>query len=296
MAQQHGRERVVTIRIDGLPGDVTSHIRERLQTLAGPASTYSSGSADSLTVYMAPVGDVRALAGKIDFGAVQGVDEAGRVVRVKADPTKLPAPLPPAVTNPRDSRFYQRNLEDLDSWDASRRRESAARLRDAAPTTGPARASIAAALRRRLKEDADSHTRSAAAAALATWVEPENAPALADALKDSDRVVRRQVLEALGKLKDPRTAPAVAAMLPESRHDAAACLKAIGTAAEEAVLPYLKHADHWVRMEAAEVLGDIGTDKSLPGLRELSESREGLAPGSAKEAMEAIRKRRGGGD
>jgi HEAT repeat protein len=82
-------------------------------------------------------------------------------------------------------------------------------------------------------------------------------------------------------------------MLPESRHDAAACLKAMGPAAEDAVLPYLKHADHWVRMEAANVLGDVGTDKSLPALRELSESRDGLAPGAAKQAMEAIRKRHG---
>jgi HEAT repeats/PBS lyase HEAT-like repeat len=293
MTEQHGRDRVVTLRIDGLPGDVTSHIRERLQETVRPANIFSTASADTLTIHMAPVGDIQAVADKIDFGTVHGVDGAARIVRVKADATKLPAPLPPAVTNPRDGRFYQRNLEDLDSWDAGRRRESATRLRDAPPATGTVRASIAAALRRRLKEDADSHTRAAAAAALATWTEPENAQALVAALKDSDLVVRRQVLEALGKLKDPSTAPAVAAMLPESRHDAAACLKAMGPAAEDAVLPYLKHADHWVRMEAAKVLGDVGTDKSLPGLRELSESRDGLAPGAAKQAMEAIRKRHG---
>jgi hypothetical protein len=106
-------------------------IRERLQAVSKAPSMYSSGSADSLTVRLAPVSDVAALSGKIDFGTVQSVDPAARVIRVKADATRLPAPLPPAVTDVRDGRFYQRNLEDLDSWDAGRRRETVTRLRDA---------------------------------------------------------------------------------------------------------------------------------------------------------------------
>jgi HEAT repeat protein len=232
---------------------------------------------------------VKAFAGKIDFGEVKQIDVAKRTIDVHADPARLPAPLKPEVKDPQDPAFYDRNREDLSSWDRNRRRAAALNLRDAPP--GGNRAGIARALAAQLRADADRMVRVEAAAALATWATPETVPALIGALKDADSSVKRKAMEALAKLKDPRAAGPLAACLKSDRFHAADCLKRFGPGAEEAVLPYLDDDDGWVRLEAAKVLQEIGTARSLPALRQAAEGHDGLLPGAARQAVAAIERR-----
>ena len=146
---------------------------------------------------------------------------------------------------------------------------------------------------RPLKSDPDRAVRTEAAAALATWGTPETVPALIGALTDGDSFVQQKAMETLAKLKDPRAAGPLAACLKADRHHAADCLKRFGPGAEEAVLPYLEDADGWVRLEAANVLREIGTARSLPALRQAAAGHDGLLPGAAKQAVAAIEQRGG---
>jgi HEAT repeat protein len=289
MIAQHGADRVVTIRIDGLNGDVREFLLERLKSASGAGNFFTTGSGDSLTVHLAPVSDVQSLADKIDFGEVKQVDAARRTIDVRADPAKLPKPLKPEVNDPQDPAFYARNLEDLSSWDKARRHAAVVHLRDAPPARDRSR--IAAALVVRLKDDSDRAVRTEAAAALATWGTADTVPALVAALKDADPFVKRKAMETVAKRKDPSAAGPLAACLKTERHHAAECLKRYGPGAEEAVLPYLDDDDGWVRLEAAKVLQEIGTAHSLPALRQAASGHDGLLPGAAKQAVNAIEQR-----
>jgi HEAT repeat protein len=129
------------------------------------------------------------------------------------------------------------------------------------------------------------------AAALSTWATPETVPALIRALKDADSTVQRKAMDTLAKLKDPRAAGALAACLKTDRFHSAEVLKRFGPGAEDAVLPYLDDEDGWVRLEAAKVLQEIGTARSLPALRKAADGHDGLLPGAAQQAVAAIEAR-----
>jgi HEAT repeat protein len=79
-----------------------------------------------------------------------------------------------------------------------------------------------------------------------------------------------RIIAALGTLKDPKAAPTLAQGLsdPHERDAASRALKSIGPAAEDAVTAYVGFADPLTRFEAARVLAEIGTGKSLPALQE----------------------------
>ena len=113
----------------------------------------------------------------------------------------------------------------------------------------------------------EAATRTAGVLALAACDPKEAAPQLAKLLEDEAPPVRQTVMRVLKDLKDPRVAEAVAARLPTDTFRAADVLKAMGPAAEKAILPYL--ADKYAgptRFWVFNVLKDIGTAASLPAL------------------------------
>lgn len=79
----YGPEETVTLEISGV-ADVAQReeIEEQLKTLTDGSghSMSTTATGDSMTVELAPVSDVEAFAGKIDFGEVTSVD--GRTVKV----------------------------------------------------------------------------------------------------------------------------------------------------------------------------------------------------------------------
>jgi HEAT repeat protein len=191
---------------------------------------------------------------------------------------------------PPSSDFVDQVLDALKSADSSTRKRALGRLKDARPTD---RATEVAAAVEPILSDPDGFTRADAAAALAVWGGPENTPALVEALKDPAFNVRWAVLDALKVLADPKSAPAIAEFLT-SRDRGKACeaLKAIGPRAEESVIPYLKEADTFVRMDTCKVLQVIGTEKSVPALREIAARNSGLDSMAARNALKEMSLRR----
>jgi HEAT repeat protein len=155
------------------------------------------------------------------------------------------------------------------------------------------RAEVAKALETILA-DTDHWSRKNCLAALAVWGTKDNVPALIKLVSDSDHFVRNGAITALGKLKDERAAEALASRLPQlgDRHNAAQALRAIGSKAEMAVIPFLEHADGFTRREACSILKDIGTKESKAALEKLALNGDVVDTPSAKEALKAIAARK----
>jgi HEAT repeat protein len=157
-------------------------------------------------------------------------------------------------------------IKDLRSRDAARFKAATERLSkavrdDAAPA-------VSAALVRAMK-GADDWTLAGIVAALTVWAEPEAEPALIEASKSQNFIVRDPALRALGKnFKTKAAAEAVAAQFVVVRQAAAEALKEMGPVAERATIPLLDDRDQFVRGSAQEVLAAIGGKKSLRALED----------------------------
>jgi serine/threonine protein kinase len=85
MEREHGANRIVHLYIDDLPDDQQEQIVQRLKTLTGATSTFTSGNNKSLSIHLAPVRDIDALAKQIDFGKVTSIDPKTRAIEVLAN-------------------------------------------------------------------------------------------------------------------------------------------------------------------------------------------------------------------
>jgi hypothetical protein len=268
-------EQVVTLHVSGVEANTREAILEKLTDLVGPGRGYSISSAqsgDRLTVLLGPVSDPKAFAGKIDFGTVRRV--SGRTVTVAV-----------AGPPPANADAVAKALHGLKSPNAMRRAESARQLKDMLPDQR--RAEVAPVLES-LLSDPNPLTRDSAAEALGVWGGQANVPALLRAMNDVQN--RRAAMLALGRLKDGRAAEPLASRLEDlgDRQVAAEALKAMGPAAEQAVLRRLGHHDEFVRVEACRVLKVIGTRASLPALQKAVAENDFFVAPEAKTAAQAI--------
>ncbi|WP_237722686.1 HEAT repeat domain-containing protein [Singulisphaera acidiphila] len=185
--------------------------------------------------------------------------------------------------------FTDQALSDLKSPTLHLRKQALARLKNAPPNDR--RDEVAKAVEPMLS-DPDGFCRADAAKALAVWGGSENTPALLKSLKDPAFNVRWAILDALRDMRDPKAAEALIDYLMTSndRGKAAEALKAIGPAAEEAVLRGLTHHDGFARMDVCKILQAIGTRKSIPALRDLVRAGQGhgLDVMAAREALRQI--------
>ncbi|MBN1908283.1 MAG: HEAT repeat domain-containing protein [Pirellulales bacterium] len=146
---------------------------------------------------------------------------------------------------------------------------------------------------RTLAQDSRSSTRRDGIRGLVVWGGEFSTPILLEMFKSSSSVDRKPIYEAFGQLKDPAAVPTVAAQLADRRErlDAAKCLAQIGPAAEDAVLQMAPSSDPLVCVTAIELLGRLGTQKSLPTLRKAMASRNVRVKQAAKTAVDQIRAR-----
>ncbi|MCU0784754.1 MAG: HEAT repeat domain-containing protein [Verrucomicrobia bacterium] len=132
-----------------------------------------------------------------------------------------------------------------------------------------------------LAGDRDDTVRSAALTLLANHGAHDHVPLLVKALGTTDSGLRSTIIRGLGRLKDKRSAEALAELVAtgpgeqlqynSSRNtEAADALARIGPVAEPAVLALLKEKSNQTRWQACGILKQIGTKKSLPGLKELT--------------------------
>jgi HEAT repeat protein len=127
---------------------------------------------------------------------------------------------------------------------------------------------------------------------LGTWGSAEDVPKLI-AMLEGNMVVRQAAITALGKHPDERGAEAVAQHMSDTqtRRQAGQALRSMGAAAEAAVAPLLDHADWIVRLEAAKILGAIGTENSIAPLEAFRANSRGSGITEADKAIKAIRER-----
>ncbi|WP_435005199.1 HEAT repeat domain-containing protein [Tundrisphaera lichenicola] len=279
----------VTVIVSGITDEETGQhvgdqIGEILKESGKPWRSEGGGGLGQRTYRVSPVGDPEEFARKITFGKVQRV--TGRSIEVVANAVRPSGPRPAADDFAGQVRF------DLESPVLQKRKEALARLMRAAP--GEGRQEVAKAVEPMLK-DPDGFARSDAAKTLAVWGGPENTHALIEALKDPEFHVRWAVLDTLKALKDPESADALADYFMDSndRGKAVEALKAIGPPAEDAVLRCLNHNDGFTRMDACKILEQIGTEKSVPALRRLAMTNQGLDSMAARDALKRLGNGRG---
>jgi HEAT repeat protein len=153
-----------------------------------------------------------------------------------------------------------------------------------------------------LANDPDDTLRRAALAMLANHGTKDQVPLLIKGLNDPDTGTRTAVAKGLGRLKDPRAVEPLVNLLATGQNDqpyyrpnresaAAEALVRIGPAAEPAVLALLKEKNLDTRMQACNVLKQIGTKKSLGPLKDLTLNPSKELSEAAAEACRSIQSR-----
>jgi len=132
--------------------------------------------------------------------------------------------------------------------------------------------------------------RMAAVNALAVWHTPESVPKVIELTKDRHPQIRQIAIRILGQVK---TKPAVEALLDGFRQDpspVAEALKAIGPAAEDAILRRIDSPPMRDMSQAYSLLAEIGTEKCVRKLRQVSSQPPNLENQSRRfSALMALR-------
>jgi HEAT repeat protein len=197
---------------------------------------------------------------------------------------------PQAIAPPAVDIFFQRIRADLDSADVFVRRNALERLATMRPNAQ--RAEVARKLVE-LTELDDANIRRPAVLALGVWGSEDEVPALLKAVEHTDVFTRREALKVIGRY---RHGDIVSAVIPcfrdfHTRAEADKALRELGPRAEQDVLTLLTERDVFLRKAAIEVLTDIGSEASVPALREAANSNRVLVE-PAQQAMAAIANRR----
>jgi hypothetical protein len=194
---------------------------------------------------------------------------------------------------PLSEKEIETALADLTSDDAERITACAKLLADKKPRTPNPK--IAKALESIMLASENVGLRTEASAALKTWSTPENVAGLLKAMSsDAWPPVKSNALEALCKFAPKAAIKPVVQQLTnmQTRGPAIKYLKAVGPDAEDAVLSYLDNSkDPWARSAVCELLGAIGTKKSLPALDKAVADENWMVNGAARKAVEAVKAR-----
>jgi len=140
-----------------------------------------------------------------------------------------------------------------------------------------------------LLTSSDESLRSSALEVLGVWGTEQELPAMIDLLDDSDTFVRYAALETVARFKTAAAAEAIAERLPHDKHQAEEALRSMGEVAAPAVVRFLQHPDQFTRMDACEILEEIGTADSARELYKLERDPSGLVVSAADQAIRAIR-------
>ena len=129
--------------------------------------------------------------------------------------------------------------------------------------------------------------------ALKNWATPESVPALIKVLSVRESTVKRAAIEALCRFKPKEAIEPVAQQLSNQmiRNAAAKFLKSIGPDAEDAVLAQLNDNNFMGRATVCDILGVIGTKKSIPVLEQVVLNDTRGAARNARRALIAVKAR-----
>jgi HEAT repeat protein len=199
----------------------------------------------------------------------------------KAAEAARPKPLSP------DDR--KKLLSELKSSDDRTLQQAGDKLSKALPTDVPDHeiaSALAAAAGR-----TTGFPRASVARALAVWATPKQEKELIKLLSTGDFMVREPAIQGLARCPSIAVAKVLVEELKELRSRAAAS-KALRSMPAEFVepelIPLLKNKDVFARGEAAKILQEIGTRRSIASLEELENSGLPFADRAARDAIRAI--------
>jgi S1-C subfamily serine protease len=273
-----------TIIVTGANDDpIKRFVEDELRKSFAGLNFRSNRAGDLIRVEVEPVNDPSTLVEKIGFGEVK---QEGWTITVAIKKVNLPLP---------DAQEVEKALADLKSMDNRTRSAAADRLAKAYAPLEDHRVEVAKALEA-LVIDKDLSIAQAALRALTIWTVSENVAGLAKYLERDDIDQRRgAILAIVATYKDPAAAKGIANCLVSGSERGAAnkALKAIGPAAEKAVIPYLTHKDTWVIYESCLVLKEIGSSESISPLQAVLDKKpDPFVSGAANDALQALKKRK----
>jgi len=191
------------------------------------------------------------------------------------------AALKPVPPRPREipASDLPNLVQDLQSDDSSKRINAARELTIGDRTLKPTPELLALAVK--LTSDREDIIRQAAYSLLGNYGTHEHAPVLLRGLKEAGNCSSRMAAaKGLGRLQEPKAAEPLAELIAAGQTDQSSfyrrdtpvmeALIKIGPAAEPAVLALLKEKHGDTRIQACNILKQIGTKKSLPALKELT--------------------------
>jgi HEAT repeat protein len=201
-----------------------------------------------------------------------------------------PGVTPPASDKPGD---FPTALADLDSNDIARRKAAVAAL----PSFSVEEAQRLPVMRKllaMLRANDNTVPIPDVVAALAVWGNEKMIPDLLNLLKkDASPDARHAAMRVFANYKDQRAAVAVAGWIIIDPVPTADTLIAMGPAAEDAVIPYLRYEKNaTARIDMARILSRIGTRKCLSELNVAAhDPKVPAAHDAALSAMEAVKAR-----
>jgi len=204
-----------------------------------------------------------------------------------------------------DGDFIERNVALVQDGTEAERTAALLKLVNVTPQQAASaehRRIVAPALKAFLFERSDAMLgdRVRVVQGLVVWGGQYSAPLLVELIEQERMgLVAMECFKALEELKDPKTAEPLMKMFVnefEYRHHAARCLKAIGPAAEETVLAQMKPAEFQLARETIEILGAIGTEKSVLKMNTYRRQRfYNIVKADIERAKDAIQARIDGG-
>jgi hypothetical protein len=297
-------------------GDDEIVCRQRLRALLeGNAGFQSSFQSDSrrASYRVWPISDVRAFSKRMTFGKTT---VKGRSIFLAADPVSaaevaaardaekkeeegrkaaaLAASSNEAPNDPKPpagADEVTKALFGLRSSRQNRRKEAVRQLDNLAPAN-ERRGEVTKQLLL-LLDDTDDFFVIDVMHSMARWRTEDTVPALIKKLDHPSFGVRWKTEEILGKIGDPRAAEPLAKHLKEDGIAAAPALRALGPAAEPALISLLAHPDADMRRQACDILKDQGGKDALLAMMALPADRDPSVQLAARTAMQAIRQRVG---
>jgi len=213
--------------------------------------------------------------------------------RLATSTNRPPAKLTPPKAEAKPLTDIERTqiLADLKSARTFTKRSAANRLAEAAVTRKHCDEVLKALAP--LLADADLFTRAAAVKTLGTWGNRDSVTALIKMMDDPEFSVRWAVFDALAALQDQRAIEPLAKFLATGKdnHRATQSLRSFGAAAEESVTKLLAETNVSTQREAAQLLQDIGTKKSLRDLEKLLLAADPSVKFALENAIKAIQER-----
>jgi hypothetical protein len=221
----------------------------------------------------------------------RGIDETGKRMQegwAKAEKESKPL-------DPSDPKYYEQLADRMMSDNHWHQADAIKVLLHAQPSqvaSPETRAKIARGFKQLAEDDRSSQHREAVKG-LVVWGGKYSVPILLKLLDGTDTWIVDDVIKALGELQDPRAGDALAARLGDFFHGRAAysAMKNMGPAGEDALIRVAPSPKADICIAAINLLGEVGTEKSLPILRKGVTSRNLEVRMAAKTAIGKIAER-----